>query len=170
MMNTMVVSTETLTTLGAALLVAVGIAGLIVPVLPGLACVVLGVLVWAIGQSSTAAWVVFAVACVLAVAGYVVQVLVPGRQLSRGGVARRSNIVGLVCAVVGVFVVPVIGLLLGFVIGVFLAESARLRDRTQAWAATRVAIRAALTSVGIELAAAVTIAVGWAIAAFALAR
>ncbi|WP_313490349.1 DUF456 domain-containing protein [Dermacoccus nishinomiyaensis] len=166
----MVVSTETLTTLGAALLVAVGIAGLIVPVLPGLACVVLGVLVWAIGQSSTAAWVVFAVACVLAVAGYVVQVLVPGRQLSRGGVARRSNIVGLVCAVVGVFVVPVIGLLLGFVIGVFLAESARLRDRTQAWAATRVAIRAALTSVGIELAAAVTIAVGWAIAAFALAR
>ena len=170
MMNTMVVSTETLTTLGAALLVAVGIAGLIVPVLPGLACVVLGVLVWAIGQSSTAAWVVFAVACVLAVAGYVVQVLVPGRQLSRGGVARRSNIVGLVCAVVGVFVVPVIGLLLGFVIGVFLAESARLRDRTQAWTATRVAIRAALTSVGIELAAAVTIAVGWAIAAFALAR
>ena len=170
MMNTMVVSTETLTTLGAALLVAVGIAGLIVPVLPGLACVVLGVLVWAIGQSSTAAWVVFAVACVLAVAGYVVQVLVPGRQLSRGGVARRSNIVGLVCAVVGFFAVPVIGLLLGFVIGVFLAESARLRDRTQAWAATRVAIRAALTSVGIELAAAVTIAVGWAIAAFALAR
>lgn len=170
MMNTMVVSTETLTTLGAALLVAVGIAGLIVPVLPGLACVVLGVLVWAIGQSSTAAWVVFAVACILAVAGYVVQVLVPGRQLSRGGVARRSNIVGLVCAVVGFFVVPVIGLLLGFVIGVFLAESARLRDRTQAWAATRVAIRAALTSVGIELAAAVTIAVGWAIAAFALAR
>lgn len=170
MMNTMVVSTETLTTLGAALLVAVGIAGLIVPVLPGLACVVLGVLVWAIGQSSTAAWVVFAVACVLAVAGYVVQVLVPGRQLSRGGVARRSNIVGLVCAVVGFFVVPVIGLLLGFVIGVFLAESARLRDRAQAWAATRVAIRAALTSVGIELAAAVTIAVGWAIAAFALAR
>lgn len=170
MMNTMVVSTETLTTLGAALLVAVGIAGLIVPVLPGLACVVLGVLVWAIGQSSTAAWVVFAVACVLAVAGYVVQVLVPGRQLSRGGVARRSNIVGLVCAVVGFFVVPVIGLLLGFVIGVFLAESARLRDRTQAWAATRVAIRAALTSVGIELAAAVTIAVGWAIAAFVLAR
>ena len=170
MMNTMVVSTETLTTLGAALLVAVGIAGLIVPVLPGLACVVLGVLVWAIGQSSTAAWVVFAVACVLAVAGYVVQVLVPGRQLSRGGVARRSNIVGLVCAVVGFFAVPVIGLLLGFVIGVFLAESARLRDRTQAWAATRVAIRAALTSVGIELAAAVTIAVGWAIAAFVLAR
>ena len=170
MMNTMVVSTETLTTLAAALLVAVGIAGLIVPVLPGLACVVLGVLVWAIGQSSTAAWVVFAVACILAVAGYVVQVLVPGRQLSRGGVARRSNIVGLVCAVVGFFVVPVIGLLLGFVIGVFLAESARLRDRTQAWAATRVAIRAALTSVGIELAAAVTIAVGWAIAAFALAR
>ena len=170
MMNTMVVSTETLTTLGAALLVAVGIAGLIVPVLPGLACVVLGVLVWAIGQSSTAAWVVFAVACILAVAGYVVQVLVPGRQLSRGGVARRSNIVGLVCAVVGFFVVPVIGLLLGFVIGVFAAESARLRDRAQAWTATRVAIRAALTSVGIELAAALTIAVGWAIAAFALAR
>ncbi len=170
MMNTMVVSTETLTTLGAALLVAVGIAGLIVPVLPGLACVVLGVLVWAVGQSSTVAWIVFAAACILAVVGYVVQVIVPGRQLSRGGVARRSNIVGLVCAVVGFFVIPVIGLLLGFVIGVFLAESARLRDRARAWTATRVAIRAALTSVGIELAAALTIAVGWAIAAFALAR
>lgn len=163
-------TTETATTIGAALLIATGIAGLIVPVLPGLLCVLAGVLAWAFGHPGSAPWFVFAGACVVAAVGYTVQYLLPGHQLARAGIPRRSSLVGLACAVVGFFVVPVVGLFLGFVLGVLAAETARLHDRQQAWVATRVAVRAAVTSVGIELAAAVIIAVGWATAAFVIAR
>ena len=161
-------SPEVATTIGAVLLMAVGIGGLVVPVLPGLACVLLGVLVWAVGHSGPAAWTVFAVACIIAAGGYVVQYLLPGRHLSRAGVPKRSSIIGAVCGVVGFFVVPVVGLFAGFVIGVVSAEYARLRRVDAAWASTKAALRATLMSVGIELLAAVVITVGWACAAIAM--
>lgn len=154
-----------LTTVAAALLIATGIAGLIVPVLPGLLCVLLGVLIWAAGHSGPFAWSIFGVCCVLAAAGYVVQILVPGRQLSRAGVPRSSSFFGVALAIVGFFVIPVVGLFIGFVLGVYAAEHARLRDSQAAWLATKAATRAALTSVGIELAAAASIAVVWAVSA-----
>lgn len=166
--SAIMVSMENLTTAAAALLIATGIAGLLVPVLPGLFCVLVGVLVWAIGHSGPGAWTFFGAACVLAAIGYVVQYLVPGRQLSRAGVPKRSSLVGLGVGVVGFFVVPVVGLFLGFVLGVLLAERVRLGDNASAWAATKVATRAALTSVGIELAAAVVIGGAWIVAAITL--
>jgi uncharacterized protein len=43
---------------------------------------------------------------------------------------------GSLLAVVGFVVVPVVGLPLGFVLGVYLAELARLRDPGAAWPST----------------------------------
>lgn len=135
------------TTLVAALLMATGIAGLIVPVLPGLLCVVLGVLVWALGHPGPLAWSVFGAACVIAAIGFVVQYRVPGRRLSSAGIPGRSSLIGVVLGVVGFFVVPFVGLPLGFVLGVFLAELARLRQWDVAWRATVAAVKAAVLSV-----------------------
>lgn len=153
---------ELTTTIVAAIVMAVGIAGLVVPALPGLLCVLGGVLIWAFGHSGPMAWTVFGIACAVAAVGYVVQYLVPGRHLTRAGVPKRSSLVGVVCAVIGFFVIPVVGLLIGFVLGVFLAEFLRQRQIDAAWASTRVAVKAALMSVWIELLAALVIAIGWA--------
>ena len=161
---------ETLTTAIAAILIVTGIAGLLVPVLPGLALTVLGVLVWAWGHSSVFAWSVFAAACGFAVVGWLLQYLIPGRQMTRSGIPRRSTVIGVVCALIGFFVIPVLGLFIGFVVGVFAAESHRLRDASAAWASTKVAAKAALTSVWIELLAAVCIATLWLVCAVAVAR
>ena len=56
------------------------------------------------------------------------------------GVPSSSLVVGGVLGVVGFFVVPVIGLPLGFVLGIYLAELQRV-GRAQAWPATRHASR-----------------------------
>lgn len=160
---------ELTTTIIAALVMAVGIAGLIVPALPGLLLVLGGVLIWALGNSGPTAWTVFGIACVLAAVGYVVQYVVPGRHLGRAGIPKRSSLVGVIFGVIGFFVIPVIGMLVGFVLGVFVAEMARQRRTDEAWRSTKVAVKAALMSVGIELLAALIIAVGWACVAIPMA-
>ena len=66
------------------LAIAVGIAGIIVPVLPGTILVLGAILVWALEVGTTTAWAVFAVSAVLLVAGSVVKYLVPGRRLKDG--------------------------------------------------------------------------------------
>lgn len=108
-------------------------------------------------------------ACVIAAVGFVVQYRVPGRRLSAAGIPGRSSLAGVVLGIVGFFVVPFIGLPLGFVLGVFLAELARRRQWDVAWRATVVAVKAAVLSVWIELMTAVVITLGWACVAVATA-
>jgi len=145
-----------------ALAVAVGLVGIVVPVLPGTVLIAVATAAWAFSTGG-AAWAVFAGVAVVLAAGQVAMYLVPGRRLTRAGVRRSTLLLGGVLGVVGFFVVPVVGLPLGFVLGVFLAElgqasrSAPLRPGAtadgaaphaparRAWSATVVA----LTSVGL---------------------
>lgn len=144
-------------------LIAIGIAGLIVLVLPGLALALLGVLLWSWHNGSTGAWVVFGICVVWALVGWVLQWTRPNRHLKAVGVSGWSRMLGVALGVVGFFLIPVVGLFLGFIVGVWLAELVRLRNPAAAWTSTLAAVRAALMSVGIELAAAVAVAVTWAI-------
>jgi uncharacterized protein YqgC (DUF456 family) len=154
--------TNSTVTLVCGLAIAAGIVGVIVPVLPGLLLCWLGVLVWAIfADGGWAKWPVFAVVTVLAVAGTVVKYLWPGRNLKRSGVPNTTLLAGGALALVGFFVVPIVGLVIGFVLGVWLAESARLKDSRLAWPSTKHALKAAGLSMLIELAAALAIAAVW---------
>ena len=63
-----------------AVAIAVGIAGVIVPVLPGTLLVLGAVLVWALDVGTSGAWVVFSLCTVLLAGGAVVKYLVPGRR------------------------------------------------------------------------------------------
>ena len=145
-----------------AVVIAVGLAGILVPVLPGGSLLVgAAVLGWAVWQGSALAWVVFAIAAVLLMTGVIVKYAVPGRWLKDAGVPFSTQLVGGVVGIVGFFVVPVVGLVLGFVLGVFLAELRRLRDAHAAWSSTKHALRAAGLSILIELAAGVLATVTW---------
>ena len=143
-----------------AVVIAVGIAGIIVPVLPGTILVLGAVLVWALEIATTTGWVVFAVATTLLAAGTVVKYLVPGRRLKASGVPNRTLLVGALLAFIGFFVVPVVGLLIGFVLGIYLAERARV-GAARAWPSTTAALRAVGVSILIELVAAFLAAVTW---------
>lgn len=144
----------------AALMVVVGLVGIVVPVLPGSVLILVAVLLWAVDDGSTGAWLVLAVATTLLAAGAVVKYVVPGRRLRAGGVPTRSLAVGGGLGIVGFFVVPVVGLVLGFVLGVYLMELQRL-GHDRAWASTRTALSAVGLAMLVELAAGLLAAGTW---------
>ena len=143
-----------------ALVILVGLVGVIVPILPGLVLVLAAILVWAISEGSATGWTVFAVAALLIVAGSVVKYAVPNRRLKTTGIPSSTTWFGVAVGVVGFFVIPVIGLFIGFVLGVYLAEYRRVGGAA-AWPSTKEALRAVGVSILIELAAGVLAALVW---------
>ncbi len=159
-----VTDTDSLVTFLCGLAIVVGIAGIIVPALPGLVVCWLGVLVWAIfADRGWGKWVVFAIVTGLALAGIVIKYAWPGRNLKRTGVPNSSLIAGGLLGLVGFFVLPVVGLVVGFVLGVWLAERLRLGESRLAWPSTRAALKAAGLAMLIELGAGLGIALVWVI-------
>lgn len=149
-----------LTELLVALLIAVGIAGIIIPVLPGTILVLGAIVLWAWETGGSTAWIVALVAFLLLAGGTVVKYALPGRRLKASGVPNRTLLIGAGFAFVGFFVVPVVGLLLGFVLGVYVAERMRVGGAA-AWPSTIAALRAVGASILIELVAAVLAALTW---------
>lgn len=158
----------TAVTVLAAIAIAVGLAGIVIPVLPGLLIVFGAVLLWALLVQHAVGWTVLVISLALAAAGWMLQYIVPGRQLARFGIPNRTLVIGVVAGVVGFFVIPLIGLPIGFVLGVFGAEYARLRSVDEAWPSAVQALRAAVISYGIELTAALLIAISFAVGAYLL--
>ena len=54
-----------------------------------------------------------------------------------------------------------VGLVIGFVLGVYLAELANRRDQRLAWTSTKHALKGVALSVGVELAGALLATVAW---------
>ncbi len=142
------------------LVVAAGLVGILLPVLPGSALVLAAVLTWAVHTGGTLAWMVLAVVTTLLAVGGVVKYVVPRRRLADLGIPGSTQWSGAALALVGFFVVPVIGLFLGFILGVYLAEHRRVGSRL-AWPSTTAALRAVGLSVLIELVAGLLAAGVW---------
>jgi uncharacterized protein len=141
--------------------IVVGLVGIVVPVLPGLLLIWGAIAVWAVAESSTAGWVLLVIATLLVALSQVVKYLVPGQRLRDAGVPTRSIVAGGLLGILGFFVVPVVGLFVGFVGGVYLAELARLRRHDAAWPSTVHALKAAGLSILIELLTGLLLALGW---------
>jgi uncharacterized protein YqgC (DUF456 family) len=144
-----------------------GLLGIVFPVLPGGIIVGLSILVWAAIVGGWA-WLVFAVAATLIVVGEVVKYVVAGKHLTSSGVPNGTIVVGGVVGIVGFFVIPVIGLFLGFILGAYVAEFIRTRQASAAWRGAMAAGKAALITMGIELFAALLAAGVWLSGAIAL--
>jgi uncharacterized protein len=138
------------------LLMVAGIVGVLLPVLPGLLLILAAGLWWTIADGGGAArWTVFAVLVALFAVGTVVKYVLPARSAAARGAPFATLAVGALGAVVGFFVIPVVGLLIGGVAGIYLAEYVRLRDPGRAWVSTRAALVAIGVGMLVELTAAV---------------
>ena len=146
------------------LIILVGLIGIVVPLLPGLPLVWAAVLVWASGTQTPAGWVVLGIATILALSGFLLQYLVPGRRLAKAGVTTSSTVAGVALGLMGFFLIPVVGAFLGFALGVYLAERVKLGTHTAAWPSTKHALKAIALSMGIELLTGLAIATTWVIA------
>ena len=141
------------------LLVVVGLFGIVVPVLPGHPARPARLLRVGLGGRDGESWSVFAVATVVLAVGTVVKYLVPGRRL-KAAVPTSTLVVGGLVAIVGFFVIPVVGMLVGFPIGIYVAERVRV-GAAGAWPSTRAALVALAHSILIELVAALLATAVW---------
>lgn len=141
---------------------AVGIAGTVVPVLPGLLLVWGAALVYGLASGfGWSGWTAMAVISALGAAGLVASVRLPQRSAAATGIGRSGQLVGLALAVAGFFLVPVVGAPLGFAAGVLLASWWRAREWGAAWASTRVTLKALLAASGVQLVCGVGMALTW---------
>ncbi|RYP81360.1 DUF456 domain-containing protein [Nocardioides guangzhouensis] len=129
-------------------------------VLPGSMLILGALLVWAIVVGEPAGWAVFAVAATFVMAGQVVKYTVPGRRMKDVGVPSSTLLVGGILGVVGFFVIPVVGLPLGFVAGVYAVEHQRVGAR-EARNTTTHALKAVGLSIAIELGFGMLAAAAW---------
>ncbi|WP_299055622.1 DUF456 domain-containing protein [uncultured Nocardioides sp.] len=143
-----------------AVAVLVGIVGTVVPVLPGALLVAGAVAVWAFSVSEPVGWAVLVTALAILGLGTVLQYLLPGRRLQAAGVPNRTLWIAALAGVVGFFVIPVVGIFVGFVAGVYGAEHQRL-GRRDAWPSTVHALKAVGLSILIELTACLLAATVW---------
>jgi uncharacterized protein YqgC (DUF456 family) len=144
-----------------------GLIGTVVPVLPGLWLSWLGVLGWAVFvDGGWVRWLIFGIVSVVVGLGLVVKYAWPGRNLKRTGVPTWSIMLGGLVGLVGFFVVPVVGLPLGFVLGVLLSELVRQSDLRRAWTATVAALKAVGLSMIVEICAGLAILAIWLIGVF----
>jgi uncharacterized protein YqgC (DUF456 family) len=150
----------------AALAIVVGLIGIVVPLLPGSLLIGGAALVWAWSVGGGLAWGLALAAVAVLLVGAVVKYALPGRSLKASGIPNRTLLAGGALGVVGFFVVPVVGLVLGFVLGIYLSELQRLGSQA-AWPATKVALKAVGVSVLIELLAGLCAASLWFVGAIA---
>lgn len=142
-----------------AVLIAVGMIGIVLPVLPGLFLTLLAVFIWAVATGGSTAWTIFGIAALVWAIGVTAQFLIPGKRLKAQGVGMTTMLLAVVGGIIGFFVIPVIGAPVGFVLAILLIELTRTQDLTTAWARTKQALIAIVHSMGIELITALIIAV-----------
>jgi len=150
------------------LAIAVGLVGIVLPLLPGMLLVYAAIAVWAVVVHTVASWVTLGIVTAIVATTTAVKYLWPVRRMRRAAVPTSTLLIGGVVGVVGFFVVPLFGLVIGFVVGIYLAELARRRDHRRAWASTVHAVKGVALSMGVELTGAFAAAVIWLVAVLAL--
>ncbi|MEX3610920.1 DUF456 domain-containing protein [Rothia sp. LK2588] len=138
-------------TLIAAVLIGIGIVGIIYPILPGSLSVLAGIVLWSLTVRGPEGWTTLALGGLLVIIGMTAQFLLTGRTLKREKIPNRSTLWGAVGAVVGMFVIPVVGLFIGFAVGLYLSESARHGNFARALPSTGKALKSMGMGIVVEL-------------------
>lgn len=144
-----------------AIVMLVGLVGVVVPIFPGLILVAGAGIVWAAQQGSVAAWTVAIVMTMAGAAGIVASTVLPARRATASGAPAWIVVAGGIGVVIGFFVVPVIGAFIGFPAGVLVAEVIRRRRLGPAWRATLEALKGVALGIVIQLGSGVAMIALW---------
>ncbi|PWH06363.1 DUF456 domain-containing protein [Brachybacterium endophyticum] len=141
---------QIIVTVVVAIAYAAGLTGIVLPILPGSITILIASLVWAIVLGGWT-WLAFALIAVLCIVGMICSYVMTGRRLKQHEVPTWPIVVGVLAGIVGIFVIPFLGLPIGFVIGLYGSEWYRRRDLKLAWQSSWVAIKAFGIGVMLEL-------------------
>ena len=145
-----------------AVAIAIGVVGTVVPLLPGLLLIIGAALAYgAVDGFGTTGTVAALLIVAIGVAGTIAGFAIPKRAAGAAGAPRSSLLIGALGAVIGFFAVPVIGLPVGGVAGIYAGERLRTGDGAAAWRATRATVRGFGLATLAQLAAALLMAAIW---------
>lgn len=120
--------TDILITVLAGVLLVVAAVGTIYPILPGSLIAIVTLLLWAWAMGSWPAWVAAVLGALICVVGWSASAVLTGRKLKQLEVPRWSILVAVVGGVAGMFLIPVVGIFVGFAAGLLASEAVRHRD------------------------------------------
>jgi uncharacterized protein YqgC (DUF456 family) len=121
---------------------AIGLVGTLVPLLPGLLLILGAAIAYGVLEGfGTVGAIAMLVIATFFVVGSVVSIVMARRSAARGGAPRSSLFAAAAGGVVGMFVLPILGFVVGAVAGILLAERARLREWNAAWRVTWTAVK-----------------------------
>ncbi len=140
----------------------VGLAGVVIPILPGVVLVGVAAIVstFVLGISASG-WLMVVTIALITLGGAGASIALPARKGLSGDAARSSLALAAALGVVGFFVIPIVGLPVGALGGLYLGELQQHHDRRRAWASTRQVLRAYGLGVLVEFGAALLIIVIW---------
>lgn len=144
-------SADVIAAIIAGVLAIVGVIGIVVPVLPGSITIFVGMLVWAIWGGSGWSWGALIIGGIPLLIGMISGWILTKRGLDKREIPGWPIWVGVAAGIVGMFVLPVLGLPIGFVIGLIAAELVRLQDWRKALDTSWVAIKSLGIGMLIEL-------------------
>ncbi len=145
-----------------AILMAIGILGPAIPLIPGLALVWIAGGLWAYfdGGDGTRMWL-FALMTLFAIIGFAAQFLLPAAAASSSKPPKNTLLFGGLAGLVGFFVIPIIGAPIGFMAGVYTNYFLSTGDSTKAWALTLKTAVAFGWAILIQVFCSVLIALTW---------
>ena len=150
------------------LVMLVGLIGVVVPVLPGLLLIAGAAVIWAlVERPGPWGWGAVAVIGVIAILGIVAPTWLSGRRATAAGLPGWVLVAGVAGAVAGFFLIPVVGALIGWPAGVFVAELARHRHPGPAWASTKEVLKTLGLGVAVQFVAGVAMIALWVLAVLA---
>lgn len=147
-----------------ALAMTIGLIGTLVPLIPGLLLIFGAAIFYGVregfGGVGTVAMVIITG---LFAFGSLVSLILARRSAARVGAPRMSMLAAVIGGIVGLFVIPILGFVIGAVFGMLLAERARLHDWSAAWRVTFAAARGYLLGMLVEAACGAGIFATWAV-------
>jgi uncharacterized protein YqgC (DUF456 family) len=119
-------------------LMLVGLAGLILPIFPGIIVIWLAALGYGVVTGfTTLGWVIFAVLTILMIAGATIDNVLINARAHKEGASCLTLIIGMIAGIVGTILFPPFGGLIAAPLVVWLIEYLRLRDLDRAFASLR---------------------------------
>jgi len=139
-----------------------GLIGTVVPGIPGLFFVWGAALAYGISEGfNTVGAVTFSIITALSIVGAIATYVVPPKRASDAGARFSSIALGTGLAVVLMFVIPVVGLFIGGVLGIYGGERLRGADHSTAYSATVATLVGFGIGVAIELGTALAAILIW---------
>ncbi|MCS4483919.1 DUF456 domain-containing protein [Gleimia sp. 6138-11-ORH1] len=146
-----------------ALLLAFGLTGALVQIWPSTPFILTGILIWALYLGGYTAWTFFTLSTILLLLAQILKILIPGKQLKKAGIPTSTLLLGGAGAILGFFIIPIIGLPAGFILGIGLAEYQRLKNPQEAKKSLLKTLKATGISVLIEFSISFLIVTSWAV-------